>query len=455
MVRPAAFLLLLLSLLPLAPLPLPAAPAGEGDPAAALAAGLRSDAPARRRAALEEAVLRAPASPAAEAARLRGLLARHLPVEKDPGARALAARALGVLGGEEAAPPLLEALALEPEPAPQEALVEALASLPAGAVSRPLSRLAFGDGDPGPRALAAAALGRLPGEGPLRALLALEGTTHPWPVEAAVVAGLGLRTSPEAADRVIASLRSGDPAVRIAAREAAEALLGEDLGPDPAAWEERWKARRAAGDARPPGEAAAAAAGPAVSAPAPPPGFRSVARFYDLPVEGARVAFVLDCSQSMWGPSMEEAKREITAAVKGLRRGQRFGVVLFHQAIWTWREDLVPATPAMKWAFVRTVEDLPTKSFTNIHDALERALGWAGQGRRAGEDPPGLDEVFLLSDGEPNRGRLRDPDAIAEAVRAWCAAGRVRLHTVAVGERPAEALLRRLAEENGGRFARR
>ena len=407
-------------------------------------AALRSDDPVRRRTALEEVIRRAPAAPAAEADRFRAALARALPAEKDSAARALAARALGVLGGAAAAPALLAALPGETEPAPQEALVEALGSLPAEAVARPLSRIAFGDGDPAPRSLAVAALGLLPGEGPLRALLALEGTTHPWPVEAAVVRALGLRDAPEAAERVLAALRSSDPAVRVAAREAAERLLGEDLGPDPAAWRTRYDALRA--------DPSAPAA---VSSPSPPPGFRSVARFYDLPVEGARVAFVVDCSQSMWGPKMEEAKREVTEAVKGLRPGQRFGVVLFHRSVWTWRDDLVPATPAQKWAFARTVPDLPTKSFTNIHDALERALGWAGQGRKAAADPPGLDEVFLLSDGEPNRGRLRDPAAIAAAVGEWCAAGRVRLHCVAVGERPAEGLLRRLAEENGGRFRRR
>jgi Mg-chelatase subunit ChlD len=123
--------------------------------------------------------------------------------------------------------------------------------------------------------------------------------------------------------------------------------------------------------------------------------------------------------------------------------------------VWAWREELVPASPAQKWAFARTLPDLPTKSYTNIHDALERAFAWAGVGRWAVEGPPGLDEVFFLSDGEPNRGRLRDADRIVEAAAAWAASARAKIHAVALGERPAEGLLERLAKETGGTFVRR
>lgn len=434
--------------------PVPAGEEATRD-AGSLAAGIRSEDGTRRREALEEALLRVREFPAAEAERLRAPIEALVAAEKDPALRALSIRALGRLGGAAAAPPLLRALAAEEEPAPQAALVDAFADLPAEAVLRPLSRLAFSDPDPRAGALAAEALGRVPGEGALRALLALADTTRPWPVQAAGVLSLGLRDSPEAVDRALAALRHADPAVRAAAREAGAALLGEDPGPDPAAWDARWAEARAGWRKGTPLPAPGPAEpGPAVSIPAPPPESRTVARFYDLPVAGGRVALVVDCSQSMWGPKMEAARKEVGEAVKGLRSGQRFGVVLFNERVWTWREDLVPASPAMKWAFARTIPEFPTKSYTNIHDSLEHAFGWAGEGRWPAADPPGLDEIFFLTDGLPNRGRSRDPDAIAAAVRGWNARARLRLHCVAVGERPAEDLLRRLAEENGGRFVR-
>jgi Ca-activated chloride channel family protein len=184
-------------------------------------------------------------------------------------------------------------------------------------------------------------------------------------------------------------------------------------------------------------------------------GPRTATRFFDIPVSGARVVFVQDCSQSMWGPKIETARTELEAAVKGLRSSQRFGVVFFNEKVWTWRDELVPATPAMKWDLCRRIPDLPTRSYTNIHDALERAFAWAGAGRWAVAEPPGLDEVFFLTDGEPNRGRTRDADQIAEAVRGWNARARVRVHTVALGERPAVPLLLRIAEESGGTYVKR
>jgi hypothetical protein len=102
-----------------------------------------------------------------------------------------------------------------------------------------------------------------------------------------------------------------------------------------------------------------------------------------------------------------------------------------------------------------TPPGLPTKSNTNIHYSLERAFAWTGQGRWAVADPPGLDEIFFLTDGLPNRGKTKDPEKIAEAVRGWNGAARLRLHTVALGERTDSALLERLAAENGGKSARR
>jgi HEAT repeat protein len=418
---------------------------------AALAATLRSDDAARRRSALEALLLRVRSIPAADEGRVRTALEESLLREPDAGNRALAVRTLARLGGEAALAPLLRALAREEEPAPQDALVDAFGDLPAEAASQALSRVAFGTGDPAERAMAAEALGRVAGDGALRALLALSETTHPWPVQAAVLKGLGRRTDPRAGDASIKALRHADPAVRAAARESAEALLGEDLGDDPAAWERRWAEGRAKWTPPAPRPAEEEVR----SIPAPRPETRTTARFYDLPVSGARVAFVVDCSQSMWGPKIESARAEMEAAVKGLRSSQRFGVVLFNEKVWTWRDDLVRATPAQKWAFVRTLPALPTKSYTNISDSLERAFAWAGAGRWAVPEPPGLDEVFLMTDGLPNRGRIRDPDRIAEAVRGWNASTRARVHTVALGERIDASLLETIAKESGGKTTRR
>ncbi len=420
---------------------LPAAARGGEEPArtpAALAAAVRSDDAARRREALRALVLRARSMPAGEDSRVRTVLEEVLPREPDPEARALEVTVLSRLGGEAG---------------PQDALVDAFGDLPSASSAAALARIAFAPRDPREGALAAEALGRVAGDAALQALLALSSTTHPWPVQAAVLRGLSLREDPRAADAAVAALRSTDPAVRAAAREAGERLLGEDLGSDPAAWEKRWAEVRAAWVPpvrRPPDPARKTETDPVV-----PPETRTTARFYDLPVSGSRVVFVVDCSQSMWGPKMETAKAETEGAVKGLRATQRFAAIFFNEKTWTWRDALVRATPAQKWAFVRTLADLPTKSYTNISDSLERAFGFAGVGRWAAAEPPGLDEVFLLTDGFPNRGRFLEPEKITEAVRGWNATPRARIHTVAVGDRTSPELLDRLAADSGGRATKK
>ena len=82
--------------------------------------------------------------------------------------------------------------------------------------------------------------------------------------------------------------------------------------------------------------------------------------------------------------------------------------------------------------------------------ALTYALPAGLIGSAARVPAPGLDEIVLLSDGYPNRGKITDPPKILEAVRSLNG-GRVIIDAVALGESPGE-LLPRLAKENGGKF---
>ena len=61
-----------------------------------------------------------------------------------------------------------------------------------------------------------------------------------------------------------------------------------------------------------------------------------------------------------------------------------------------------------------------------------------------------MDEVFLLTDGEPNRGRYKDTRAILAGLAALDPKRTVRIHTVSVGEDP-KALMSAVAKRHGGR----
>ena len=61
----------------------------------------------------------------------------------------------------------------------------------------------------------------------------------------------------------------------------------------------------------------------------------------------------------------------------------------------------------------------------------------------------------LLSDGQPTRGEITDPDQILAEVRRWNDLRRVKIHTVGVGNQHNEAFMRALAESSGGTYVKR
>ena len=65
-----------------------------------------------------------------------------------------------------------------------------------------------------------------------------------------------------------------------------------------------------------------------------------------------------------------------------------------------------------------------------------------------------IDEIFVLSDGEPVSGDVIDPDVILKIVREINRYQKVRIHTVFVGTSKGVGLMKRLAQENGGYFVR-
>ena len=60
------------------------------------------------------------------------------------------------------------------------------------------------------------------------------------------------------------------------------------------------------------------------------------------------------------------------------------------------------------------------------------------------------DTIYLLSDGEPSAGRIRDLEGISREIKAQNRVRGVTIHCIAFGED--SELLKRLAKENGGEF---
>ena len=91
------------------------------------------------------------------------------------------------------------------------------------------------------------------------------------------------------------------------------------------------------------------------------------------------------------------------------------------------------------------------KGGTNVFDALIHVLEGSdvGYGTEASTD---VDEVFVLSDGQPSAGLLTDPVEILRVVREINKIRKIRIHAVFAGEGSGADFMRKLAEENGGVF---
>ncbi|MDZ7753017.1 MAG: VIT and VWA domain-containing protein [Gammaproteobacteria bacterium] len=147
------------------------------------------------------------------------------------------------------------------------------------------------------------------------------------------------------------------------------------------------------------------------------------------------VTLVVDCSASMAGDSIAQARNALREITGLLEPTDHFTLIAFgstHRALFP---GLVAATPQNLGRARRFVDGLDADlGGTEIGPALHTAFRC--------EPPPGLrPAVLLVTDGE-----VWDQDRVLELARA---SGQ-RLFTVGVGSAVSEAFLRRLAETTGG-----
>lgn len=227
-------------------------------------------------------------------------------------------------------------------------------------------------------------------------------------------------------------------------------------GDDPAAWRAFWQRE---GDRVVVPETLGSDAGGATRA-----------TFFGVPVTGASVVFAIDSSGSMGEPPvgtrptadvrgrantrLRAAKEQLAAAVAAMPAESRYLVVTFDERAHLWTKAPVRPSPGTQRALTELLSRVRSNGGTNLFDALSTAL-FVGE-RRYGELPGTVvDEVFLLSDGEPTAGEVRDTELLLRLVRDANKYGKVRINTVFTGTGDGPDLLRRLAAENGGVFVQR
>ncbi len=140
------------------------------------------------------------------------------------------------------------------------------------------------------------------------------------------------------------------------------------------------------------------------------------------------------------------ANSQLVRAVKGLPSGSQFAVIYFNEFVKPWRHRLSRADPITKELLVRDLEQVVIKSYTNLFGAIELALSFR------------VEEIFVISDGEPNRGRKILPRDILTELKKLNRR-KTPIHTISV-VRTVDGddhvpLLRRIAEQSGGKSVER
>lgn len=146
------------------------------------------------------------------------------------------------------------------------------------------------------------------------------------------------------------------------------------------------------------------------------------------------LAIVIDCSGSMQGDSMTQAKHALDGILDALESHDRVTLVAFGSSTRALSQRLLPCTKANLAKARRFAQQLDANmGGTEIGPALRAAYAAIGES--------GAADIFLVTDGEVSSWQ----DVVAEAQRTGH-----RVFTVGVGSAVSEAFMRGLAAGTGG-----
>lgn len=287
---------------------------------------------------------------------------------------------------------------------------------------------------------------------PLKAVFDLDGEKDLKLIAAASLVKLRRKASVEP---LIRALNDKDAAVVAAAHQGLVELAGEDKGAAYAAWRDWWQASRQ-------GFKVKGAEGEVAKKDEDKKPVRGTS-FYGIETKSLHVIFILDHSGSMQetdakgaGSRMDALKKEMTDTIRGLPESATFNMIYFSHDFDVWKKQgMIQATPENKLAATEWVKAMPAVGATNIFDPIERAFELAGRGTHDRAYAIAVDTIFLMTDGQPNRGRLIKADEILKEVARLNDLKKVKIHTVGVGEGKDGTFLRRLAEMTGGTYVER
>ncbi|MFO7948503.1 MAG: VIT domain-containing protein [Armatimonadota bacterium] len=153
------------------------------------------------------------------------------------------------------------------------------------------------------------------------------------------------------------------------------------------------------------------------------------------------VILVFDKSGSMEGEKIAQSRRALEFCLRHLSDTDRFGLVIYDAEIYTFREEIIPATQGNMLPALEYVEKIAAGGMTNINDALLVALRMLGSSDRQRT-------IIFLTDGLPTEG-VQETAQILQNVRAANTTD-TRIFTFGVGDDVDDYLLLKIAQANRG-----
>ncbi len=289
-----------------------------------------------------------------------------------------------------------------------------------------------------------------------------------WQVKCAAAGALKAIGSLDAVEPLIEAVKSAEGRVLADFNAALAGLTGVDKHSSYDAWKAWWAENKEAvlaGAYKPtPAERARGAGG---------------TTFYGVPIVSKKFAFVIDRSGSMadkakWKPDdsvatgggpavpdikltgdrkIDVARYELKRALSMLSDGVEFTIVFYNREIEVISDKVLVNGRETRARVFAQVDTYEPSGQTNISDALERGLSFAAVAEKLAKG--GIDTIYLLSDGYPTAG-IVDGTQLRSRIAEVNRLRKVAIHTIAIEPgADSEALMKAIARENSGTYAKR
>jgi len=184
--------------------------------------------------------------------------------------------------------------------------------------------------------------------------------------------------------------------------------------------------------------------------------------YYGIETISRRIVFLIDVSGSMNEP-INDKPTDVTGEEEEVYKGLKIAIAkkMLKQAI----RNLPEESFFNIVIFNHEVKTFATASgATFTYGALEKVFQMAGRGVTDKAYDPGVDTIFVLSDGAPtdsdaSTAEPMDPEKVLSATREWNQLKRVVIHTIAIDPRVGRGgkglikFMKKLAHENKGTYS--